>query len=188
MLRRLFTFCSALSVLACVLTCAIWVRSHWAADEVKYGWSRGVGWAWTPKDYLEVGVFLGDCSGQQADFYGLHHEPSPINRPINSFGFMEIDPPDRLITAQWGGFAWYSIRGNRTGNLYAEAVAPFWSIAAVAALLPFTWVLLRMRDRRHGRPGLCPSCGYDLRATPERCPECGIGISQGLTQGGQARP
>jgi hypothetical protein len=66
-----------------------------------------------------------------------------------------------------------NIAGMMTRPGYKWSVhAPAWLLAAAAAPLPALWLRRAIRSRRR-RPGLCPTCGYDLRATPGRCPECG---------------
>jgi hypothetical protein len=55
-------------------------------------------------------------------------------------------------------------------------VLPLWVLLLVVGILPAlsirnTWRQLKARQRRQN--GCCIKCGYDLRATPDRCPECG---------------
>ncbi|MGA2441974.1 MAG: hypothetical protein ABSH08_13530 [Tepidisphaeraceae bacterium] len=43
----------------------------------------------------------------------------------------------------------------------------------LSAVLPTWWLIRNGKVNREKRKGTCRVCGYDLRATPERCPECG---------------
>jgi hypothetical protein len=75
---------------------------------------------------------------------------------------------------------WLSEEALKSGRIDAGvAASAYWMIfAKVFLLLPAIWTtlaLLRSVTQRRKTPprGHCGSCGYDLRATPGRCPECG---------------
>jgi hypothetical protein len=48
---------------------------------------------------------------------------------------------------------------------------------AVHLLLSVRLAVRLVAQHRRRPAGHCPACGYDLRATPERCPECGRGVA-----------
>lgn len=60
----------------------------------------------------------------------------------------------------------------RSGAWFYVA-APHWLLAALFALAPAAFLVGKVRVIRRVNRGRCPSCGYDLRASPCRCPECG---------------
>jgi hypothetical protein len=58
------------------------------------------------------------------------------------------------------------------GRIHAVAI-PNWLTVAALAALPLARATTYLYRRRKKVSGVCRACGYDLRATPGRCPECG---------------
>jgi hypothetical protein len=59
---------------------------------------------------------------------------------------------------------------------------PIWFQALLLAVPPLIWWRTVAHNRRQAvraRTGCCLACGYDLRATPQRCPECGRMVQPG---------
>ena len=52
-------------------------------------------------------------------------------------------------------------------------VVPVWFFATVCGLLPITTAIALRGRRPRKLIGACFTCGYDLRASKNRCPECG---------------
>jgi len=60
----------------------------------------------------------------------------------------------------------------RPDEWYTRGIAIHWTLL-IAITGPWP-IITAIRKRRRPIAGLCTNCGYDLRATPDRCPECGL--------------
>ena len=75
----------------------------------------------------------------------------------------------------WHGFAFGWVKSPYIAQGFA---VPWWALTTVASISPI-WMCARWwRKRRRFPPGACVQCGYDLRESPNRCPECGTCVAR----------
>ena len=195
MLRRLFTLLSAVSLVLCLGTCVLWVRSYWVADELKRWEIRDYG---TPptRYYVELRattsrgrVVVAAASKHIATKPELwsHTEADGAVAPGlgTGAGWERGDPFDLVASFDFAasslsspllllrlGIGWWGT-GENPVLAVREVAFPHAVVAAASAAAPVWCFRRQLRRRRRTRSGLCAACGYDLRATPGRCPECG---------------
>jgi hypothetical protein len=61
---------------------------------------------------------------------------------------------------------------SRAQAVYLPIAYPTFLFGAIGGVM----LLFAYRHQRNHRTGCCLVCGYDLRATPDRCPECGTAV------------
>ena len=172
MLRWLLNGLTALSILLCVAITVFSIRSYRI-----YDFYRHIGVNTTQEWGLDHGrFFLITEHFFQPDRKRrwFHHSawgaPGPPEYRYWS-DFYVHDDVQPLI--EFAGFIIAARHPEDPIRVERLIVVPLWAICIPFACLPLRWLITRRQCQRLRQPGRCSKCGYDLRATPDRCPECG---------------
>lgn len=172
MKHHIFTVLSALSLLLFVAVLALWVDT---------------GYLLGPREYRSTKLRTGPSSAETHYGVGVDSRALAVSRvKFSPTPTVDASPAGIAYRSGWGwnGFEWAShpLIGVGTGRVLkvgwqSQLRIPYWALLIMFAIMP-TWFWLSHRNRRRReKRGHCPICDYDLRASKERCPECGTPIS-----------
>ena len=180
--RWLFTCLSAASFILFVLIMIVYIRSRFAYDMWRFSWNpRHAGNAvavWVQSDVgcWIVTIYNDNLTGAKASSRGRYdgnYWPafSSEHHPHNGNGVYSLETERR-----WYGFDRFTQYGvyppTRIEDFYRLHLR-LWPIACLSSILPLISMVRLLRRHNRTALGVCTTCGYDLRATPDRCPECG---------------
>jgi hypothetical protein len=161
-----------LSVTCFVLLAATWIRSHWRFDRVFISHVQ----------YLEMTVSGGQAYVTWSDD-GPPEERVSLRWWSRPQGSTPSIPSGRIVYAGWRQLGFGAGRESSfyggVPAVFRRVVVPIWFPICLALAWPTYRLATRMSRRNRLRRGCCPTCGYDLRATPGGCPECGAVASGG---------
>ncbi len=154
MIRKTLTI---LSLIGLLMSVAAWGVSYWG---IKY-------FRWT------------NASASQYSLVSATMEVIRLDEETLR-GMMESDWPQPGVRIQ-GFNAWrtnWRPRCTLYRRFYGVVVLPFWPLVMLfCSTLWLAWMPLHRRRKRK-KLGLCLKCGYDLRGSKDRCPECGTSIGE----------
>jgi hypothetical protein len=149
---------TALSLLLCVATAMTWVMNPWCEGQFGRVGREQTAYVLTAHGTVTLYLSITDRSDRVrwlADAWRTPEGDSPEDFQWRTLGFL------------------YALGGTAGGNVARAWTVPDWFVICLLALAPAARLRRWRRARSAARVGRCPSCGYDLRATPDRCPECG---------------
>jgi hypothetical protein len=181
--RLLCNAATGTSLTLAALIAILWIRGHFRQDQFYYPTDRRAGNRWIARCWSV-------CGGPGIVEFELvqlnsDHWSWPDDGDLNGLRNHHVlvrSEPDLLEPihghSHWRtlGFAWnrfHSAQGSRIQDNWTIDV-PYWFVLLLPLIAPAVRARLHLKDRRRASAGRCHACGYDLRATPERCPECGM--------------
>jgi hypothetical protein len=173
--RRLAAALIRLSLALCAVAAIMWPRSHFRVDWLTHA-QPGRQSSVTSRGGQLILDTMGDAHvplwpGLRGWTYEV--EPAPADDDV----LFVYHPALRGRSRHFVGFAYGDVSsiGLPTRRM-RMLVIPYWSIVLALAIAPATSLLLARRRRWKQRNRRCLNCGYDLRASTDRCPECGTAI------------
>lgn len=169
MTRHLSNLAGIGSLVLCLAMAALTARSCFTGDILHWGTLSPSSVSGPCDEFISVdGLFvfnhlelsIGGQHRLSADWARSHGDASFL------FSFLAVLYNDPKPFIGFGG----SLSEWHNGGC---VVFPQLLVFIAFAILPFFRQLGLLRQRRNRMHGRCPACGYDLRATPDRCPECG---------------